>query len=224
VTPRAHRRSRVAPFRRGVAFCGAWAVRLPVPCLVTATVVLAVSSSLTLLGASQLGPATAHLLQLALAGSAAFLLDDPAAELTGVVPPSLWRRRLPRVAGGCLAIAAAWIVVLLQAPALPARALSIELVVLAAVALAASASAAQHGDSEPGVLVAPVFVLCGMSVLLAGMVTGVALFPSAEAPHPTLLLGCWVGLGLFAVGLALLATRDPAGRSLGARSPAPPNS
>ena len=50
--------------------------------------------------------------ELALAGCAAYLLDDAAAPLTDVAPQGRWRRRAPTLTTGVLVIAGAWLGVL----------------------------------------------------------------------------------------------------------------
>ena len=58
-------------------------------------------------------PFVARVALLALAGGAAYLLDDAAVQLTSVTPPGVWRRRAPGLSMGAGALAAAWVVVLL---------------------------------------------------------------------------------------------------------------
>ena len=112
-----------------------------------------------------------RLAQFGLAGGAAYLLDDAAAQLTTVTPPGLWRRRAPALVGGVAVLAASWTAVLLvlgwQDSAPPVGTATGELAVLALTAVAASSVLVGSGDPEPGLRIAPTVVLLGISALIA---------------------------------------------------------
>jgi hypothetical protein len=184
-----------------------------------AVAVAAVATGLALaLRSTPLPPLTVHLAQLALAGAAAFLLDDAAAELTGVVPPPLWRRRAPGLAAGLAVVSASWVVVLLVSPDTPRAALTLEVGVLVVAALAASSVVASRGEPEPGATVAPAVVLAGLAPMLVGGLLGRAVFVSDAAPAapPGLVTG-WVVAGVLAAGVLAATSRDPARSASGLR-------
>ena len=142
---------------------------------------------------------TIRLVQLALAASAAYLLDDAASTLTTVAPRSLWRRRAFPLVIGLGAIAISWAVVLLSLRRLPEvtlRALTIEIIVLVLVALAASAVLAMRGEPEPGNQVAVVVPLAGVGALVIGGMLGLTSSSAASAPSWPARRACgpaWVG-------------------------------
>src|SRR3954453_7504559 len=114
-------------------------------------------------------PLVARMAELALAGAAAYLVDDAAAALTTVVPRGTWRRRAPVLAVGTALLGSAWAVILLvlgsrdvRPPILPSTG---ELLVLALVALAVAVALVRRGDPEPGARVAPAVVLLGLGLL-----------------------------------------------------------
>lgn len=185
--------------------------RLQAPVPAVAAGVVVVSCGLTLVARPDPTPLLwVHLLQLALAGAAAFLLDDPVAELTGVTPPPLWRRRAPQVVVGLAVLSAAWLVVLAGAPGPERVALSLEVVVAVAVAVAASAVVARRGDPEPGTTVAPAVVLAGTAVLLVGGTFGFDAFVSGHAGDLPASGRAWVVVGVLAAGQLVVSSRDPA--------------
>jgi hypothetical protein len=185
-----------------------------VPTVLGAVAVAAVAAGLALvLRPHPLPPLTVHLAQLALAGAAAFLLDDAAAELTGVVPPPLWRRRAPRVAAGLGAVTTSWVVVL-AVSAGPSGALTLEVGVLVVAALAVSSVAASWGEPEPGATVAPAVVLAGLAPMLVGGLLGRAVLVSDAAPAASrALLTGWAVAGVLAAAVLVATCRDPAGSS-----------
>lgn len=197
----------------------AWLARVPVPTVLGAAAVAAVAAALALvLRPTPLPPLVVHLAQLSLAGAAAFLVDDAAAELTGVAPPPLWRRRAPRVVAGLAVLAASWLVVLVVAGGTPRGALTLEVGVLVVGALAASSVVASRGEPEPGTTVAPAVVLAGLAPVLVVGLLGRAVFLSDAGPAvPQGLATGWVVAGLVAAGALVVSCRDPgAGRHVGA--------
>lgn len=120
-------------------------------------------------------PLVGRVAQLALAGGAAYLLDDAAASLTTVVPQGPWRRRAPVLVVGATVLAAAWLAVLLVLQWRDARPAVVEssgeLLVMALVAIASAALLFRLGDPEPGVVVAPLVVVLGLSLVIAGSIT-----------------------------------------------------
>jgi hypothetical protein len=163
---------------------------------------------------------------LALAGGAAYLLDDAAVQLTSVTPPGVWRRRATGMSLGAGVLAAAWVVVLLvlgwQDSRPPVAIATGELAVLCLVSLAAAAILFRRGDPQPGVRVAPVVVLAGVCVVIAESVLRTTILLPWDGPGPSAALAlAWAGLGLLAAGVLLLASRDPAspGAVLWVRSP-----
>jgi uncharacterized membrane protein len=154
---------------------------------------------------------TIRLVQLALAASAAYLLDDAAAALTTVAPRSLWQHRVFSLAIGLPVIAVAWSVVLMDLRHLPQaalRSLTLEVVVLAVVALAASAMLASHGEPEPGNLVAVVVPLAGVGAMVLGGMLGLQVFIGGPGDGYTERTTAWVIGGVLALALLVWASRD----------------
>ncbi|GAA1973218.1 hypothetical protein GCM10009798_38050 [Nocardioides panacihumi] len=168
-------------------------------------------------------PLVGRIAELALAGSAAYLIDDAAVALTAVAPRGTWRRRAPTLAAGAALLGVGWVAVLLMATSRdllrPPTAVSGELVVLATVAVAAAATLARRGDPEPGVRVAPGLVLLGVSLLILESVLRRPLLVPWNGPARAGLLLAWAGVGLLALVIALWASRDPVGRSRPMRPP-----
>jgi hypothetical protein len=202
-------RSGPTPWPVATTACGTFSLVLLVSVLPPAPVVL---------------PFVARIAELALAGGAAYLVDDAAASLTTVAPRGTWRRRAPVLVQGTALLACAWVAVLLvlgwREVRPPVVAASGELVVLGLVAVAVSTVLARNGEPEPGGRVAPALVLSGITLLIAGSVLGhPILLPWDETPGTTLVLA-WAGTGLLASTVALGASRDPAARvSAAARRP-----
>lgn len=194
---------------------------VPVPTVTGSAAVSAVVATLAVaLRPTPLPALTVHLAQLALAGVAAFMLDDAAAELTGVVPPPLWRRRASRVVVGLVAVTIGWTVVLVVSVGASRSALTLEVGVLVVLSLAASSLVATRGDSEPGAMVAPAVVLAGLAAMLVGGLLGRTLFVSDAHPAVPGLATAWAAAGVLAAVLLVGSSRDPAlrrGRRAGAR-------
>jgi hypothetical protein len=159
-------------------------------------------------------PFVGRIAELALAGGAAYLIDDAAASLTTVMPKGTWRRRWPMLAAGTVVLACGWTAVLLVLTwrdagprTFPATG---ELVVLGLAALAAAAVMVRNGDSEPGARVGPVLVLLGLGlVIVESAIHRPILVPWDDAPTIGL-LSAWAGVGLLSLLVAVWALRDPA--------------
>lgn len=205
---------------------------VPRPAYLTALGVLALVllAALVQPGAG-IPPFVARIAQFGLAGGAAYLLDDAAAPLTTVTPPRPWRRRAPALLGGGAVLAAAWLGVLLvldwQDSRPPVGRATFELLVLSLSAVAAAAVLVRRGDPEPGVLVAPSMVLLGITAVIGEAVLRTQILLPWDGGVGRGLALAWVGAGLLATGVLLLAMRDPASgsvsgqRGLWVRSPRP---
>jgi len=154
---------------------------------------------------------TLRLVQLALAASAAYLLDDASAALTTISPRSWWRRRAFPLTIGLVALAVAWCVVLINLRHLPdatLRPLTIEVTVLVLVALAASAVLAMHGEPEPGDQVAVALPLTGVAAVLVGSMLGFDIFVSSHGSGEGEKVTAWVLSGVLALLVLVVAGRD----------------
>jgi hypothetical protein len=190
------------------------ALRLPWATVATSAAVggFVILRALALPG-SELSPLTVRLLELALAGGAAYAFDDAAAGLTSVVPRSLWRRRVLSLGTGLTAIAVAWTVMLLDlrpAAAAPMRSLTLELIVLVLLVLATSAVLVRRGEDEPGSLVAVTVPLTGVAALTLGGLVGFDVFIGEAVRTPK--GAAWAICGLVALALMAAAGRDAAAR------------
>ena len=204
----------------------AWAAP-PRPTLLTAggVVVLMLLAAVAQPDAG-VSPFVTRVAVLALAGGAAYLLDDAAAQLTSVTPPGVWRRRAPGLSAGASVVAAAWVVLLLvldrQDSRPPVAIATGELAVLCLASVAAAAILFRRGDPQPGARVAPVVVLSGVCVVIAESVLRTTILLPWDGPGPGPALGlAWAGLGVLAAAVLLLASRDPASppSALWVRSP-----
>lgn len=158
----------------------------PVLATPAAAVALVAALSLALRG-SEIPLLLAHLLVLVLASGSAYLLDDPAAQVTAVVPRSLLRRRLAVALPGLLVVAVAWCAVIAfwdwRSPSIPAVALTWELAGLIALGVAAAAVVSRRGEAEPGNLVVSSLGLVFIGVLLVQpMMHLTVLVTSSEDP------------------------------------------
>jgi hypothetical protein len=159
-------------------------------------------------------PFVGRIAELALAGGAAYLIDDAAATLTTVAPKGTWRRRSPVLALGTVVLACGWAAVLLVLTWRDAGprtvTASAELIVLGLVALAAATVMVRNGDSEPGARIGPGLVLLGLGlVIVESAIHRPILMPWNDAPTVEL-LSAWAGAGLLSLFVALWASRDPA--------------
>jgi hypothetical protein len=194
--------------------------RTPWPVVATAVTVPALVLLVSVLpSAERVLPLVGRIAELALAGGAAYLVDDAAATLTTVAPKGTWRRRSPALVLGTALLAGGWAAVLLllrRADALPAAlAASGEPVVLGLVAVAAATVLVRSGDPEPGARVGPALVLLGIGLLIAESVLHRPLLLPWQGAAGTGLTLAWVGVALLSVLVALWASRDPAaGRTL----------
>jgi hypothetical protein len=190
--------------------------RLPWPPLVAATAVAWTVVVFAVMRPGEGLPVLAvSVAQLVLAAAAAYLVDDSAAPVTGVMPRPLWRRRAEVVTPGALMLAGAWAVVLVivagRAPRSTYVALSLEAATLALIALAAAALVARHGEDEPGAIVAPTVVLTGLALLLFQPMLHVRFFAEpGDELDPR--LAAWVAFGALALLTLAGASRDSAVR------------
>lgn len=177
-------------------------------------VALVLLAAITLPGAG-VSPFVVQVAELALAGGAAYLLDDAAAELTTVTPPGVWRRRARGLAGGATILAGAWAVVLLvlawQASRPALMATSVQLAVLCLGSLAAAAVLFRRGDPQPGVRVAPVVVLSGVSWIIVWSMLRLTISLPWDVSDPAAIRAVWGMGGLVAAVVLVWASRDPAG-------------
>jgi hypothetical protein len=153
-------------------------------------------------------PVVGTVAELALAGCAAYLLDDAAAPLTDVAPQGRWRRRAPTLTTGVLVIAGAWLGVLtllrwrdVQPPALAA---TVELVVAGLVAVAAAAALIRLGDPEPGTVVAPAVVLLGLGLLILEGAADVSIFLAGTEGGSARAVA-WIAVGIVALLVTAVA-------------------
>jgi hypothetical protein len=164
-------------------------------------------------------PFVVRVAELGLAGGAAYLLDDAAAQLTTVTPPGVWRRRAPGLAWGAAVLAGTWAVVLLvlawQASSPPAVVTSGELAVLCLASVAAAAVLFRRGDPQPGVRIAPVVVLSGVTVIVAESVLRLTIFVPWDGSDSAVTHVTWGMGGLVAAGVLVWASRDPAAHARG---------
>src|SRR6185436_17498431 len=159
-------------------------------------------------------PFVGRVAELALAGGAAYLLDDAAAQLTTVAPQGQWRRRGPVLAAGVALLAGAWFGVLMilqwRDARPPVAESSGELVVMALMAVAASSLLFRLGDNEPGGIVAPMVVVLGLGLTIVGSVVGFPIFLADAEPTLGRIAG-WSAAGAFAALMIVVAGRDVAG-------------
>jgi hypothetical protein len=151
-----------------------------------------------------------HLGQLALAAAAAFLLDDAAAELTGVTPSPLWVRRAPAVLAGSAVLVASWLVVVVGSSAPSPEVLSGEAAVLLLATLAASTLLARGGEEEPGATVACAVLLGGVAAMLTAGLVGRGIFLSDSPPDPRWLRLTWSGIATASLLALAAGGREPA--------------
>jgi hypothetical protein len=159
-------------------------------------------------------PFVGRVAELALAGGAAYLLDDAAAQLTTVTPQGQWRRRAPVLTAGVALLADAWLVVLLvlrwREAGPPVAESFAQVLVMGLVALAVAAMLFRLGDPEPGVLVAPMVVVLGLSLIIVGSLAGSPVYLTDTGPSLGRVAG-WSAAGALAVLTIIVAGRDVAG-------------
>ncbi len=191
-------------------------LRPPLPVLgsvVAAWVLLALAVALPGDGVSAF---LLRLVELVLAGGAAYLLDDGAARMTVVTPRTLWRRRAPALVSGMAVLAGAWAVILLvlgrQGFPPSAAVITGEVAVLVAIALALAAVLVWRGDPVPGSRVAPALGLAGATALIAEPLLRASIFLPVDGARDVSGWAAWSAAGLLAVAVTLVASRDPASR------------
>lgn len=160
--------------------------------------------------ASVESPLSVRLAQLALAASAAYLLDDASAELTRVAPTPMWRHRAFALVVGLSVVASAWLVVLLnlrRVTDISVPALTLEAVVMTIASLAASAVVARRGEPEPGNMVAVVLPLTGIAALLGGGMLDVDVFVQSQGPAQSESGTVWLLVGVLGLIVLAMASR-----------------
>jgi hypothetical protein len=157
-----------------------------------------------------------RLVELVLAGGAAYLLDDGAAQMTVVTPRSPWRRRAPALVSGAAVLAASWAGILLllrsQQSAIPLGAVTGETAVIGALAVALASVLVWRGEPQPGSQVAPVVGIFGITALIAEPLMGATIFLPVDGSRNEVAVYAWIGAGLLALAVTVLAGRDPASR------------
>lgn len=160
--------------------------------------------------------------ELALAGGAAYLIDDAAASVTVTTPRTVWRRRAPRLVRGLGALGLGWVFILVllrwQDTAPSGLWSTIEVGVLCLAATAVAALLARHGDPEPGGQAAPAVLLVGLALVICEPLLRVTIFVPAGGADFSLGMA-WLGLGALSAAVLLLASRDPAGTRSPMRRP-----
>jgi hypothetical protein len=140
--------------------------------------------------------------QLALAGAAAYLLDDAAAPLTTLTPRGPWRRRGPVLVVGVGLLAGAWLGVLLvlqwRHVRPPAVESSAELLVIGLVGVAAATVLFRLGDHEPGAIVAPMVVVLGLGLVFVESLVGSPVYLTGAEPSLGRTAG-WCAAGTLAL-------------------------
>jgi hypothetical protein len=201
--------------------------RLPRPVPGSAAAAVALVLIAAALPGDGVSPFVTRLAELALAGGAAYLLDDAAAPLTEVTPPAVWRRRAPVLLIGAGLLVSAWLIVLgalRWQDSLPTALLpTIEVVVLSLLSLAAAAVGVRRGEPEPGGQVAPVIGVLGIGALVADFLLEADIFLPWDQGDTDVGTGTalWAAAGVAALGVIAVAARDPGSRStsLWVRSP-----
>ncbi len=151
----------------------------------------------------------------ALAGGAAYLLDDPAAPLTAAVPERLGRRRQAVVIPGLAILSVVWamaaLLVAWRLPVLPVLGLTVEVAAMACVALGAAAVLASRGEQAPGVVVGPVLLLVVVGTIIfdPAPVVPIWALPGEHWVTGRLWWGAFAVLGMVAL---VLASHDPSRR------------
>ena len=178
-----------------------------------ASLALAVTATMVMRGA-EIPLFVAHLVVGVLAAGAAYLIDDPAAEATAVVPRSLLRRRLRTVLPGLgvICVAAVPIAGVLQwrSPTLPLGLLAWETAGLAGWALAAAAIVFRS-DPEPGNLVAALLGLLVLGALIGQSRLPINLLKTDSSD--AIGAGWWAVLALASATVLLWTSSGPRPRS-----------
>ena len=147
-----------------------WLLPLAMPSACGAAALFLTLTSTLLLRGGEVPIFLSHLVVVLLAAGAAYLLDDPAAEATAVVPRTLLNRRLRTLLPGlgvtALAVTAVAAVLVWRSPSLPLELLAWETLGLVGFAVALSAAFFRHGEPEPGNLVAALLVLVVLGTLI----------------------------------------------------------
>lgn len=148
---------------------------------------------------------------VALAGAAAFVLDEPAADAVDAVPTTRRRRTAVRATAVALPLAVwtAGVLALEQRSAVtPVGALLVEGAGVVALAMALAAVLRLTGRVEPGEIVASVLGAAILAVLIFNpLPQSVPLFPVGEGWAASTSL--WGSLAVAAATLVVVVSRDP---------------
>jgi hypothetical protein len=164
-------------------------------------------------------PLVERVAELALAGGAAYLLDDAADQLTTVAPRGQWRRRALAVGTGVALLAGAWLGILVVLQWRDARPpvvrSSAELLVMVLIAVAVAAVLVRLGDPEPGAIIAPIVVVLGLGLVIVGSVVSGPIYLADAEPAIGRVAG-WSAAGALAV-LTMVVSSSPRRRPRPAR-------
>jgi hypothetical protein len=187
---------------------GQWLPVLPAGALALLAVELAA-------GTPQAGLVALRSAAVALALGAAFLLDDPAAELLGCSPTPLWSRRLPRIGVPLPLLGLLWAAVLGRSglAAIPVGDLTLELAGMLTVTLALAACAGRYtGDGMGGRAGGPGLLVLVPLAWQARMWAGLPGDPLWTLAHRR-----WLAAQVASAALLLWASLDPGRWPLRAR-------
>lgn len=166
-------------------------------------------------GTPQAGLLALRSAAVALALGAAFILDDPAAELLGGSPTPLWVRRLPRIGVVLPLLGLLWAAVLGRSrfPSIPVGDLTLELAGMLTVTLALAACAGRYtGDGMGGRAGGPGLLVLVPLAWQARMWAGMPGDPLWTLAHRR-----WLAAQAASAALLLWASLDPGRWPLRAR-------
>ena len=171
-----------------------WLLPLAMPTACGAAALILTLTSTLLLRGGEVPVFLAHLVVVVLAAGTAYLLDDPAAEATAVVPRTLLNRRLRTLLPGlgvtALALTAVGAVLSSRSPSLPLGLLAWETLGLVGFAVALAATFFRLGEPEPGNLVAALLALAVLGALFGQSALPVDLLVTGR-PSRALGAGWW---------------------------------
>ncbi|MFE7117575.1 ABC transporter [Streptomyces sp. NPDC057654] len=159
-----------------------------------------------------------------LALGSAFILDDPAARTTEVVPVPRWLPRALRAALAVLVTGAAWggVVALgtlattpAERPLLPAGGMTLEALALLALALALAALGLRLTPGSGGALAAPGMVLCVLAAVLLPLPDSAQPFAQPLSPGWDTSRWTWTVLLCATTATAAILCREPSAKRHG---------